>query len=160
MTLYDGRSCSCELLAGAISGGIHGRTEAFLTNPPSIRSLTAHTHSPRFMLLEISLKIKSQLSRCIFCRIVHYLMKALGKALWVPVQAAEMTVVFCVCYGRAGIYVISWKSFSVIVLAVEKWQSGFKRLCGRIVVDSWIIIIYCVPSWGSWPLVWVWLSRF
>jgi len=64
-----------------------------------------------------------------------------------------MTVVFCVYYGRAS--VISWKSFSVIV---EKWQSGSKRLCGRIVVDSWIITIYCVPSWGSWPFVWVWLE--
>ncbi len=50
------------LVPGSISGGIHGRTETFLTNPASVSSLPAHTHSSRFMLLEISLKIKSR--RC------------------------------------------------------------------------------------------------
>lgn len=65
-----------------MAGPVQRRNLPFRTNPPSIRSPPAHTHSPCFTLLEISLKVKSLvLSSCVFCRIVHYHMKALEKAL-------------------------------------------------------------------------------
>lgn len=74
------------------------------------------------------------MSSCIFCSIVHYQMKALEKALECLFRQRRWPL-FSV-YIIDGIYAVSWKSFSVIVLSVKKWQSGFKGLCGRIVVDS------------------------
>lgn len=61
-------------------------------------------------------------------------MKALEKALECLFRQRRWPL-FSV-YIIDGIYAVSWKSLSVIVLSVKKWQSGFKGLCGRIVVDS------------------------
>ncbi len=70
------------------------------------------------------------MSSCIFCRIVHYPMKALEKALECLFRQRRWPLFSVYIIDR--IYAVSWKSFSVIILSVEKWQSGFKGLCGRI----------------------------